>query len=235
MLISIPNYLKDKLSKINILSYQDLLEHNYLKVFKWLRYEFPSLSFKTLFDLYCVYHHLPLNSLPQSLKLTLIEGYKILSPTYLPLPIELIEKNLNLAQEQAKIANEKSEVPIGAVVMRGMELISYAYNQTFCKIDITSHAEILAIRKAQQALNSLYLDGCDLYVTIEPCLMCAGAIIQSRLKRVIFGAVEPKTGSVVSQYKVFNNTQVNHHTEAIGPVNNNLYSQIIKDFFKQKR
>ena len=138
-----------------------------------------------------------------------------------------VQKNIN--------AIKNNEVPIGAIITRNKEVIATGYNQTLNQQKSTKHAEIVALEKATQIIGSHRLNECDLYVTVEPCLMCCGAIIHSRIRRLIFGATENKTGAVISQYQVFNNLTVNHHTEVIGPINQKLYSTQLREFFKQKR
>lgn len=214
-------------------SHYELTLHNYLHVFHWLRDLYPSLGYKALFDLYCLINKLPINSLSADLKAKLQAEYKNSLPKYAPLSQDYINKFMGLASELA-ITNT-NEIPVGAVIVKDRRVIGEGYNQTLSKNNISLHAEIVAINMAAMSLNSHRLDNCDLYVTIEPCLMCVGAIIHSRIKRVVFGAIEPKTGAIISQYQALNNTQVNRHTEAIGPINNQLYSQQLQRFLQLKR
>lgn len=228
-------YLLDKLSAINIHNSNELLKHNCFAVFKWLHQKEPSLSFNALFELYSFYHDLPLNSLNIHEKEKILFKFKQTLPSYLPLPDNTIKQYLQEAQLQAHIALGHNEIPIGAVIVLDNQIIARGNNQTRTHKNIINHAEIIALNEAQSFLQNHRLNNCDLYVTIEPCVMCVGAIMQSRIRRVIFGAVEPKTGAVLSQFNILNNLAVNHQTEGIGPINNDYYSQQICEFLKQKR
>ena len=140
------------------------------------------------------------------------------------------------ALEVARSATRTGDVPVGAIVITDDGVvIGRGFNEREANNDPTAHAEIVAILAAQQCLQNYRLNECDLYVTIEPCLMCSGAIINSRIKRVIFGACEPKTGACLSQHQVFNNKKTNHHTEVIGPINQSYYSRLISNFFQSNQ
>ena len=227
----LPYYLIDKLSQLNIYNLNDLKRHNYLKVYKWLQYLYPVNTKLTLYHLYCLVNDIDLINLNIQLKQQILIDLKLILPSYPPLAYNIINDHLDSAVSIANQAIRYQEIPIGAIIVYQDNIIAYGYNQTRTNCDITQHAEIVAIRYAQKKLNNYRLDTCDLYVTIEPCLMCAGAIMQSRVRRLIFGAVEPKTGAIVSQYQIFNNLTVNHHTETIGPINNIKYKQQLQYFF----
>lgn len=231
----IPIYLHKPLKSLAINSVADLLKCGYLQVFAWLRDKYPSTSYKTLYDLYCIAAGLPINSLESVMEQELRNSYKQLLPCYTPLSHTTIIKYLDTAFLQAENAYGHNEIPIGAVVVMDDKIIGSGYNQNKSANLVLRHAEMIAIEKASQYLGTSYLSKCDLYVTVEPCLMCSGAIMAGRLKRVIFGATESKTGAVVSQYQVFNNKALNHHTEAIGPINTAKYSQHLRQFLKAKR
>ncbi len=231
----IPRYLLNKLSKININSYIELIKHDYNLVFKWLKHKEISVSYNALFDLYCIYNNLLLNSLTEEEKEEIILKFKQSKPSYQPLPINIIKDYLEEAKISAKIAQDNNEIPIGAIIVKDEQIIARGYNQTKFYNNITCHAEIIALNKAQILLQNHRLNDCDLYVTIEPCIMCVGAIIHSRIRRVIFGALEPKTGAIFSQFTVLNNLAVNHQTEGIGPIDNDYYSQQICSFLREKR
>ena len=188
----------------------ELLTYDYLKVFQWLVALYPSLGYKALFDLYTMSHHLPINSLNKETKLNLKTSYKNLLPSYMPLPTTAIDKYLTIAK--SLILETSSEVPIGAIIIKEDKIIASGVNQTQSTHNITCHAEIMAINNAAKALGTFRLDKCDLYVTIEPCLMCIGAILHSRIRRVVFGAIEPNTGAIISQYQVLDNKAVNKQT-----------------------
>lgn len=146
------------------------------------------------------------------------------------------EKFMRLAIEQAQIAGRGGEVPIGAVITdQTGNIISSGYNFREAGNDPTGHAEIIAIRKAGQASGSWRLEGATIYVTIEPCLMCLGAIILARLRRLVFGARDPKAGAVFSVYDIGNDCRLNHTVEITEGVCMEECSNLLKDFFKTLR
>ncbi|MDP3843078.1 MAG: tRNA adenosine(34) deaminase TadA [Oxalobacteraceae bacterium] len=139
------------------------------------------------------------------------------------------------ALQQAHQAWALGEVPVGAVLVRDGEIVAVGFNQPIAAHDPTAHAEIMALRAAAQVLGNYRLPGCDLYVTLEPCAMCAGAMMHARLSRVIFGAPDPKTGACGSIIDLFAQQELNHHTEVAGGVLAQQCSTLLKDFFAQRR
>lgn len=137
------------------------------------------------------------------------------------------------AQAQAALACD--EVPVGAVVVHEGKVVAAAYNGREQLRDPTAHAEMLAITQAAAALNSWRLAGCTLYVTLEPCPMCAGAILQARVDTVVFGAEDPKAGAVSSLFRLLDDPRLNHHTQVIKGVMAEPCGQILTDFFAAKR
>ena len=135
----------------------------------------------------------------------------------------------------AKIAAEINEVPVGAVMVADNEVISRAHNATIRDNDPTGHAEVIAIRRAADALGNYRMPGVTLYVTLEPCAMCAGAIIQARVSRVVFGAYDKRYGAVESSVDVLCHPAMNHHAQYIGGVEMLECSQILSSFFKSRR
>ena len=135
----------------------------------------------------------------------------------------------------AKKAGKKGEVPIGAIVVKNGKIISKAYNCREKRQNATYHAEIIAISKACKKLRSWRLDDCEMYCTLEPCVMCAGAIVNARIKRVIFGACEPKSGAISSKFHVLSESGLNHVTEYFGEVLQEECSKLLKDFFSNLR
>lgn len=144
-------------------------------------------------------------------------------------------KYMKLALLQAMKAKKIDEVPIGAVIVYNGKVIARAFNKTEKSKLATSHAEILAINKACKKLNSWRLLDCEMYVTVEPCAMCAGAIANARMKKVYFGAYEKKSGCAVSKYSVLTDNGLNHSTEYEGGVLEKECVQILQDYFKDKR
>ena len=142
---------------------------------------------------------------------------------------------MEAALEEAKIAFDLGEVPVGAVVVRGGEIIARAHNMTETAKDPTAHAEILAIREAARILGGWRLIGCDLYVTMEPCSMCAGAIVWSRIERLYYGARDPKAGAAGSLYDIPGDARLNHNPMVAGGVMEEECSAIVRDFFRELR
>ena len=139
------------------------------------------------------------------------------------------------ALKQAKKAFEKDEVPVGAIIQRDGEIIARAHNLRETHQDATAHAELLAIRKACKVIGSWRLVNCSLYVTLEPCAMCAGAIVLSRLDKVVFGAHDPKSGACGSLLNIPEDERFNHRPEIISGVLAPECGEILKDFFRLKR
>jgi Cytosine/adenosine deaminases len=145
------------------------------------------------------------------------------------------EKFMTLAIEQASLAFQKGEVPVGAVITLGGEILAMSHNSPISINDPSAHAEILAIREAARRLDNYRLIDTTLYVTLEPCIMCAGAIVQARIKRVVFGAEDPKSGGVVSLYRLLHDKRLNHTVEVTGGVEKDACAEILSRFFHEKR
>lgn len=140
-----------------------------------------------------------------------------------------------LAQAAAEQARAAGEVPVGAVLVRGDDVIATGFNHPIGAHDPSAHAEMVALRAAAQAVENYRLPGCELYVTLEPCLMCAGAIMHARIARVVFGARDPKTGACGSVVDAFANPQLNHHTSVTGGVLETECGDALKSFFAERR
>lgn len=135
----------------------------------------------------------------------------------------------------AREAAARGEVPVGAVVVREGRIVGRGGNAPINASDPTAHAEITALREAGRALGNYRLPGCELYVTLEPCAMCAGAIMHARIARLVFGANDPKTGACGSVVDLFANLRLNHHTEVIGGVRADECGRLLSDFFAARR
>jgi tRNA(adenine34) deaminase len=135
----------------------------------------------------------------------------------------------------AEFAAAKGEIPVGAIVVLGEKCIAEGWNQPIRENDPTAHAEIIALRKAAQYLNNYRLLNTTLYVTLEPCTMCAGAIIQARVKRVVFGAYDKKAGAAGSRFDILRDTRHNHHVECVSGVLAEACGVCLSDFFKNRR
>ena len=145
------------------------------------------------------------------------------------------EKFMKQALKEAKKAYDKLEVPVGAVIVKDGKIIARAYNQKEYKNDTTNHAEILAIKKASKKLKSWRLIDCDMYVTLEPCSMCAGALIQSRIRKVYIGAPDEKTGACGSVLNLLKDYRFNHNVEIENGILKEECENLLKDFFKELR
>ena len=144
-------------------------------------------------------------------------------------------KFMKLALELAKKAELKNEVPVGALVVWDGKIIGRGMNTSISDYDPTSHAEINAIREAAKAIKNYRLKDCTIYVTLEPCAMCVGAIQHARIEKIIYGAPDPKTGACGSMIDLISVKEINHHAEALGGILEKECSQILKDFFLLKR
>ena len=145
------------------------------------------------------------------------------------------EQNMKLAIEQAKIAEDNGDVPIGAVIVHQNQIIGKAYNQREQLKDPTAHAEIIALTQAAAALQNWHLNGCTIYVTLEPCPMCAGALVLSRMDRLVYGCDDPKAGACKSLYNIVQDERLNHRLEVTSGVLADQCSRLLQDFFSQRR
>lgn len=145
------------------------------------------------------------------------------------------EKFMKEALKEAKKAYDKLEVPVGAIVVKDGKIIARAHNLKETKKDTTKHAEILAIQKASRKLESWRLLDCEMYVTLEPCSMCAGAMINARIKKLYIGALDEKTGAAGSVFNLFEDYKFNHNVEIEQGIMQDECEKILKDFFKKLR
>jgi tRNA(adenine34) deaminase len=145
------------------------------------------------------------------------------------------ERFMALALDQARLAALAGEVPVGAVVVKDGQVIGTGHNAPVGQHDPTAHAEVAALRSAAKALGNYRLDGCDLYVTLEPCAMCSGAMLHARLRRVVFGAPDPKTGAAGSVTDLFSQPRLNHQTRVQGGVMARECGALLSEFFAGRR
>ena len=145
------------------------------------------------------------------------------------------EYYMGQALKEAQKAYEKLEVPVGAVIVKDGKIIARGYNQKEGKTDTTKHAEIIAIQKASKKLKSWRLIDCEMYVTLEPCVMCAGAIINSRIKKVYIGTMDEKTGAAGSVLNLFDDYKFNHKVYIEKDIKREECEEILKNFFKELR
>jgi tRNA(adenine34) deaminase len=145
------------------------------------------------------------------------------------------QEAMHIALAEARLAAQVGEVPIGAVLVQGDEIIATAQNRVLRDNDPTAHAEIVALRGAALALGNYRLNGCSLFVTLEPCAMCAGAMIHARLDRLIFAAADPKAGACGSVLTVLNHPRLNHKMLVEGGIHSDQAAELLKSFFRERR
>jgi tRNA(adenine34) deaminase len=146
------------------------------------------------------------------------------------------EDFMELALQEAKKAGQIGEVPVGAIIVSEIEeILAAAHNQTIKRVDPTAHAEILALRKAALEINNYRLLNTTLYVTVEPCIMCMGAIVHARISRLVFGAADPKWGAAGSLYNCAEEARLNHRVEVVGDVCADDCRRLMQDFFRKRR
>jgi tRNA(adenine34) deaminase len=149
--------------------------------------------------------------------------------------VELDQQYMRMAIEQAQLAAQSGEVPVGAVLVRDGQVISKAFNKPIANHDPSAHAEMLALREAALIEENYRIPGTTLYVTLEPCAMCSGAMLHARVSRVVYGAPDPKTGAAGSVINLFSSKQINHQTSVEGGIMGEECGQLLRDFFKGRR
>jgi tRNA(adenine34) deaminase len=142
---------------------------------------------------------------------------------------------MDMALEEARAAGARGEVPVGCVIARDGAVVARAGNRTLADRDPTAHAEIVAIRQTAALLRSERLDGCDLYVTLEPCAMCAGAVAFARIRRLYYGAADPKGGAVDNGVKFFTSPSCHHRPEVYGGLAEAEAGVLLREFFRERR
>lgn len=150
-------------------------------------------------------------------------------------PLQLEERWMRVALEEARAAFDEGEVPVGAIIVHDGRIIAAAHNQRETLNDPTAHAEMIAITQAAEQLGSWRLLDCTLYVTLEPCPMCAGAIVQARLPTVVYGTVDPKGGACHTLYQITQDSRLNHQCQVLGGVLKDECRMILQEFFAQQR
>ena len=142
---------------------------------------------------------------------------------------------MQLALEMAACAEAEDEVPVGAVVVQDDQLIGQGWNRNIGAHDPSAHAEIVALRAAAETVGNYRLPGCTLYVTLEPCAMCAGAIVQARLAQLVYGATDPRAGAVETHYQLLDDNRLNHRLPALGGLLADESAALLRGFFAQRR
>lgn len=157
------------------------------------------------------------------------------TPPQPPNPLQLHERWMRLAFDEARAAYEEDEVPVGAIIVHQDQVIAAAHNQREQLNDPTAHAEMIAITQAAEALESWRLIDCTLYVTLEPCPMCAGAIVQARIPNIIYGTTDPKAGACHSMFQLTDDARLNHQCAVLGGVMKEDCKAILQEFFAKQR
>lgn len=150
-------------------------------------------------------------------------------------PLQIHERWMRQALDQARAAFEQNEVPVGAVIVHNESIVGTGSNQREALNDPTAHAEIIAITQAAQSLDSWRLTDCTLYVTLEPCPMCAGAIVQARIPTVVYGTTDPKAGACHTLYQITDDDRLNHCAATLGGVLQEECKAILQEFFRMQR
>lgn len=148
---------------------------------------------------------------------------------------ELDQQYMRMAIEQAQLAAQAGEVPVGAVLVKDSQVIAKAFNKPIANHDPSAHAEMLTLREAALAQENYRIPGSTLYVTLEPCAMCSGAMLHARIDRLVYGAPDPKTGAAGSVIDLFASKQINHQTSVEGGIMSEECGQLLRDFFKGRR
>lgn len=194
-----------------------------------------TITKSTLWQLEALCSGVQVSDLDETRKTGLLAQIKNHPPVAVfPRPSEM-ENFMDAALQQAQLAAEHGEIPVGAVVVHQGAIIAAAHNSCIRDHNISHHAEIRALAAAGQILSDYRLDTCDVYITLEPCTMCASALIQARVRRVIFGAPEPKTGAAGSMLNLFENIQLNKHTAIRGGIRAERSKALLQEFFAARR
>lgn len=224
-----------QLHALNIFTVHDLQQVGAAKAFAWLKASGLTVTFTVLWQLGALCHCVPVRQLDNEAKKALQDAYKALPPIRLPAPEAEQHRHMQHALAQAQQAFDRGEIPIGAVVVHQGQVIAAAHNECVQQHFVGAHAEMLALQRAGQVLGTYRLSKCDVYVTVEPCPMCCGALLQSRVQRVFYGATEPKMGAVKSQINLHHHRQLNPHTAFFGAILEEDCRLLMQKFFISKR
>lgn len=223
------------LAQLNIHTLADLKNTGAVKAFALLKACGLTVTKSVLWQLAALCLNISPQQLSTSDKQQLQDALKQLPPQRLPPNHHDQQRYMQAALEQARLASEQGEIPIGAVVVHENRIIAVAHNECVHRHFIGAHAEMLALERAGQVLGSYRLSECDVYVTVEPCVMCAGALLQARVKRVMYGIAELKTGAVASQLQLQEHGSLNHHTTFFNDILADECRLLMQNFFEYKR
>ncbi len=223
------------LRQAGICSVADLRRYGAAAAFALLRSEGLPVAEAVLWRLGELAEGLPVHSLDEAGRQRLRSAWQRTPPQALFPAAEEAEGWMHQALQQAQQAAAAGEVPVGAVVVREGHLLAAAHNRCVADHDISCHAEITVLSAAGQAAGNYRLEGCDVYVTLEPCAMCAGAIMQARIRRLIYAAPEPRSGAAGSVVNLFAEPLLNSHTAVLGGVLQEEAAALLQDFFRRRR
>ncbi|UOO93544.1 tRNA adenosine(34) deaminase TadA [Vitreoscilla stercoraria] len=224
-----------RLHTLNLHTVDDLQQVGAATAFAQLKASGLTVTSTVLWQLGALCHGVPVQQLDSDAKQALQDAYKALPPIRLPPPLVEQKSHMQHALRQAQRAFDMGEIPIGAVVVHDGKIIAAAHNECIQQHFVGAHAEMLALQRAGQILGTYRLSECDLYVTVEPCTMCCGALLQSRIQRVFYGIAEAKMGAVQSQLQLQNHKSLNHHSAFFSGILADDCRLLMQNFFKSKR
>lgn len=223
------------LSELGIRTADDLRQTGAVRAFLLLKAAGHTVTRSVLWQLYAAEHGKMPSEIGEAEKNMLNEALKDAPPTAVFPPREEMARWMSAAVREAEAAAEQGEVPVGAVVVHQGRIIARGRNACIAQHHIGSHAEMSALAEAGRVLGNYRLDNCDVYVTLEPCTMCASALIQSRVRRVVYAAAEPKTGAAGSVLNLFSDGRLNKHTAILGGICAERSQELLQAFFAKRR
>ncbi|EMP3044204.1 TPA: nucleoside deaminase [Neisseria meningitidis] len=223
------------LHRLGIRTLEELRQNGSVKAFLLLKESGLTLTKSTLWQLESLLDGTPPQEMSQAHKARLLAKLKNHPPVAAFPPQGEMAHFMGLALEQAKLSALMGEIPVGAVIVSDGKIIASAHNTCIADCNVSRHAEINALAQAGGKMQNYRLDGCDIYITLEPCAMCASALIQARVKRVIYGAGEPKTGAAGSIVNLFADKRLNTHTAIRGGILQEECRAVLSRFFQNKR
>lgn len=223
------------LHRLGIRTLEELRQNGSVKAFLLLKASGLTLTKSTLWQLESLLDGTPPQEMAQAHKARLLAELKNHPPVAAFPPQEEMAHFMGLALEQAKLSALMGEIPVGAVIVSDGKIIASAHNTCIADCNVSRHAEINALAQAGSEMQNYRLDGCDIYITLEPCAMCASALIQARIRRVIYGAAEPKTGAAGSIVNLFADKRLNTHTAIRGGILQEECRAVLSRFFQNKR
>ncbi|WP_434777120.1 deaminase [Neisseria sp. Ec49-e6-T10] len=231
----LPPKVVAQLASWHIHTVQDLMDMGVVKAFLLLKQAGLTLTFSTLWSLESITTGIPVQQISIEKKNSLKNLVKQALPVAVFPEQNTLEHYMKCALEEAKKAFGIQEVPVGCIVVKDGQIIGSGFNHCMAKNSVMQHAELVAMTQAMAFLNHCRLENCDLYVTLEPCAMCAGAILQARVKRVVFGAREPQMGAAGSVVNLFASSKLNTHTAILGGVLAQESQNLLQTFFQNRR